>query len=184
MKMPDTNRSFHTEILEFKARIPDATAHAAVRDKLTQAHACKEGVFHQIDTYFEVPSGRLKLREVDDQPEAQLIFYERENRAEPRVSSVVVLEIPGSVRPLLKQVFTRILKTKAVVDKIREIYRHEAIEIHLDKVEDSGFFIEFELKLSENSSQLKVAKHNFENLREALGISSQSLEKLSYSDLI
>ncbi len=181
--MPDTNRSFHTEILEFKARVPNAQAIAAVRDKLVQSQACREGVFHQIDTYFEVPSGRLKLREVDDQSDAQLIFYERENRAEPRVSSVAVVEIPKSVRPILKQVLKRILKTKTVIDKTREIYRYEAIEIHLDNVEDLGLFVEFELRLGGDSSQLGIYKHNFEKLREQLGISSQSLEKFSYSDL-
>jgi len=181
--MPDTNRSLHTEILEFKARIPHAHALAAVRHKLGQSQASREGVFHQIDTYFDVPSGRLKLREVDDQPDAQLIFYDRENRAEPRVSSVVVLEIPKSVRPLFKQVLNRILKTKTVVDKVREIYRCEAIEIHLDNVEHLGFFVEFELELGEDSSQLEIYKHKFEQLREQLGISSLSLEKFSYSDL-
>lgn len=182
--MSNTNRSLHTEILEFKARIPNESALAAVRDKLVQASAYKKGVFHQVDTYFEVPMGRLKLREVDDQPEAQLIFYERENRAEPKVSSVVVVEIARSVRPLLKQALERILKIKAVVDKTREIYRHGAIEIHLDKVENIGCFVEFELRLAEDSSQLEASKHNFRKLREQLGIGSQSLEKLSYSDFI
>ncbi|MCW4052261.1 MAG: class IV adenylate cyclase [Candidatus Bathyarchaeota archaeon] len=182
--MSDSNRSLHIEILEFKARIPNATALASVRDKLVRANACKRGVFRQVDTYFEVPIGRLKLREVDGQSEAELIFYQRENRYEPRVSSVIVLEIARSVRPRLKQVLKKILKTKAVVDKIREIYQHEAIEIHLDNVENLGFFVEFELRLAEDSSQLEACKSNFKKLREQLGITSHSLEKLSYGDLI
>jgi adenylate cyclase, class 2 len=45
---------------EFKARVNDIDA---TEQKLQQLSPIYKGQDHQIDTYFNVPSGRLKLRE-------------------------------------------------------------------------------------------------------------------------
>jgi len=166
-------------MVELKAKLDDL---ATVRDKLIQYSAEQVGTFHQIDIYYEIPKGRLKLREVEGKIDAELIYYERENVAEPKRSSVFILTIPQP--QIFKQILERIMKVKAVVDKIREIYFFEGIQVHLDTVRGLGFFIEFELITSQDLEQQKKDLIKLEKLKERLDIGSESLERLSYGDLI
>jgi len=166
-------------MVELKAKVDDLET---IRDNLIQYNAKKVGIFHQVDTYYEVPKDRLKLREVEGKANAELIYYERENVAESKRSSVFILAIPQP--QLFKQILERIIKIKALVDKVREIYFYEGIQIHLDTVKSLGSFIEFERITSQDSEQQKKDLSKLEKLRERLNISPQSLEKRSYSDLI
>ncbi|MDH5448137.1 MAG: class IV adenylate cyclase [Candidatus Bathyarchaeota archaeon] len=166
-------------MVELKAKVDGLET---IRDKLIQYSAKQVGTFHQIDTYYKVPKGRLKLREVEGKSDAELIYYERENVAEPKRSSVFILIIPQP--QVFRQILERIMKIKVVVDKVREIYFYEGIQIHLDIVEGSGSFIEFERITSQDSEQQKKDLSKLEKLREKLNISPQSLERLSYSGLI
>ncbi len=72
--------------LEFKARLTDANATLA---KARSIGAELWGDLRQADTYFEVPSGRLKLRETAGF-QAELIFYERAEGSEHRESDYFV----------------------------------------------------------------------------------------------
>ena len=58
------------KMLELKARVDDPKV---VRRKLTSLKAQHMGTFRQNDVYFEVPRGRLKLREVEGNNETELI---------------------------------------------------------------------------------------------------------------
>jgi predicted adenylyl cyclase CyaB len=166
-------------LIELKAKAPDLKA---VRDKLIQCEAKQIGVFHQVDTYYQVPKGRLKLREVEGEVKAKLVYYDRENSAEPKKSSVFILEI--SHIKAFKQILNKIMNTEAIVDKTREIYFYKGVQIHLDEVKGLGTFIEFERKTSASPKQQKKDKLLLEELREQLNISKRELERLSYSDLI
>lgn len=177
--MSSKNSKIQHTMVELKAKVDDLTT---VRNKLVRYSAEQVGVFHQIDTYYEVPKGRLKQREVEGKIDAELIYYERENVAEPKRSSVFILTIPQP--QVFKQILERIMKIKVVVDKVREIYFYEGIQIHLDMVKSLGSFIEFEHITSQDSEQQKKDLSKLEKLREKLNISPQSLERLSYSDLI
>jgi predicted adenylyl cyclase CyaB len=166
-------------MVELKAKVDDL---APIRKTLTQHGADRIGVFHQIDTYYKVPKGRLKLREVKDKVDGELIYYEREDIAKPKRSFDFILKIPQS--QVFKQILEQIMETKNIVDKIREIYHYKGIQIHLDKVKDLGSFVEFEYMTSQNPEQRKRDCLKLEKLRERLKIGSQRLESLSYSDLI
>ena len=48
---------------------------------------------HQVDTYFQAPKGRLKLRELAETDEGWLIYYERPNQPESRYSQYQLCEI-------------------------------------------------------------------------------------------
>jgi hypothetical protein len=61
--------------IELKARCPDLARAAEAARKLG---ATRVGALRQHDTYFVVPTGRLKLREMDGKP-AELVFYQRAN---------------------------------------------------------------------------------------------------------
>jgi adenylate cyclase class IV len=65
--------------LELKARHADLDAARKIVRAIAGVRS--GGVEMQVDTYFHVPHGRLKLREINEES-ATLIFYDRPNRAE------------------------------------------------------------------------------------------------------
>lgn len=166
-------------LVELKARVDNLSI---IRKKLTNLGAQYVQTCRQIDLYFEVPKGWLKLREVEGESVANLIYYERERIAGPKRSDVYIVKIEKAER--LKVLLKKILQTRVVVDKVREIYQLEGTQIHLDSVKKLGTFIEFERGTSadrdKSLSDLKV----LEELKVKLGISSNNLEKSSYSDII
>ena len=172
-------KSVEHKMIELKARVPDLHA---VREKLEGLGAQPVGTFHQIDTYFEIPKGRLKLRETEGENTAQLVYYERKNVAGPKGSEVFILEIYEPT--VFKTVLRKIVRTKVTVDKIREILRYEGTQIHLDTVKELGAFIEFERRASSGAYATSEDQRMLEKMMKKLGVPPESLEKLSYSDLI
>ena len=123
--------------VEIKAR---CSYHNALRTILKSKNASFRGTDHQVDTYFNVPFGRLKLRE--GTIENCLIYYGRENKPGPKESRVILLETePPSP---LKEILARALGVMVVVDKQREIYFHDNVKFHLDTVKSLGKFVEIE----------------------------------------
>ncbi len=167
------------QLMELKARVRDLNS---LREKLIALKAEPMGTFRQVDTYFETPRGRLKLREVGGSDRAMLVYYERENIAGPKRSNVFILEIP---RPTaFKCLLKKALKVRTVVDKVREIYRYEGTQIHLDAVKNLGTFIEFERETAPDLLAVKRGRETLEKLMEKLGVSREKLEELSYGDLV
>lgn len=165
-------------MVELKAKVDNLEP---IRNKLKALKAKHVGTFQQTDTYFDVPKGRLKLRQINNQ-RTQLIYYEREDTPEPKRSKVFILEIPESktFAALLK----KILKVKATVKKTREIYTHQRTQIHLDTVESLGCYVEFERKTPNTTKEIEGNTLLLQKLMETLEISPANLEKRSYSDLI
>lgn len=139
-----------------------------------------KGIDHQIDTYFNVPEGRLKLREGNI--ENSLIFYHRENISGPKKSQVQLYKTkPASG---LKQVLLHALGTKIIVDKQRKIFFIENIKFHIDKVEGLGSFVEIEaIDREGNIGQAKLSEQ-CERYIQKFGISKSDLISVSYSDLL
>ena len=61
-----------------------------IREILKSKNSDFKGIDHQIDTYFKVNFGRLKLRE--GQIENYLIYYDRENKEGPKQSNVTLFK--------------------------------------------------------------------------------------------
>jgi predicted adenylyl cyclase CyaB len=135
------------------------------------------GVFHQIDTYFNVQKGRLKLREVENKKKSELIYYEREDILEPKESDVLIVEIQNTES--FKNLMTKVLGKKVVIDKTREIYRYKETQIHLDTVKDLGSFVEFERRLND----LQKDQEALEELIKHFNFKKKGLVRESYSDL-
>jgi len=76
-------------LLEVKARVEDLEF---VKRKLTELNAKYVGKFQQTDTYFEVPNGRLKIREIAGYSPAQFIYYEREDVKESKKGTKIHLD--------------------------------------------------------------------------------------------
>jgi predicted adenylyl cyclase CyaB len=167
-----------SKLVELKAKAEDLDS---IRKLVKSLGASYIGKFHQIDTYFEVPRGRLKLREIDGQDEAELIYYEREDIQGPKRSEVFILTIP---RPeTFKTLFEKVLEKKVVIDKQREIYRYKGTQIHLDNVADLGTFIEFERKSKGSTKAVQKDQEVLQKLMKKLGIENSKLLGGSYSDL-
>src|SRR5260221_13972889 len=111
--------------IEIKARCSDPDH---VRNEIQSGNARYVGMDHQVDTYFRVPSGRLKLRE--GTIERCLIYYDRKDEHGPKQSDVMLFEVePGSS---LKEILARSLGIHSVVVKQREIYFIDNVKFHFD----------------------------------------------------
>jgi predicted adenylyl cyclase CyaB len=160
--------------VEIKARCPDPEQ---VRALLRQRKARCAGLDHQVDTYFRVPEGRLKLREGNI--ENALIYYRRPNEAGPKTSDVLLY--PSS--PGLKEVLVTVLGVLVAVNKQREIYYLDNVKIHIDRVEGLGSFVEIEAAGDEHTDRGALQRQCVE-LTTAFGIREQDLVAKSYSDLL
>jgi predicted adenylyl cyclase CyaB len=123
--------------VEIKARCADAKR---IEDILIQHNARYIGLDHQIDTYFNTPNGRLKLREGNI--EKALIFYKRTNQAGPKQSNIILHPVTEGVS--LKEILTQTLGVKTIVDKKRRIFFIENVKFHIDEVAGLGSFVEIE----------------------------------------
>lgn len=151
-----------------------------VRQILIQHDADFIGVDHQIDTYFFVPNGRLKLREGNI--ENKLIHYVRNNQDGPKKSDITLSEfMPESS---LKNVLTKSLGIKVVVDKKREIYFIDNVKFHIDVVKDLGTFVEIEAIDKDNSIGVKKLRAQCDHYIDLLYIKEEDLISMSYSDLL
>jgi adenylate cyclase, class 2 len=163
--------------VEIKARCADPPATERV---VAAAGAVWECAIEQVDTYFNVRDGRLKLRRANGVDEA-LIFYRRPDTGSPKVSSYEVVPIEKG-RPI-GLVLEQALGIKAVVRKRRQLWRLGNIRIHLDQVDGLGTFIEFEVEVLPGHD-VAGCRAQAEALLERMGIGAPDLLAGSYSDLV
>ncbi len=164
-------------IIEIKARSKE---HGKVRDILKREKADFRGTDHQVDTYFNVKSGRLKLREGNI--ENHLIFYDRENKKGPKQSDVM-LYVTGP-ESSLKEILTKSLGILVVVDKMREIYFMGNVKFHLDTVEGLGEFVEIEAIDDKGDIGREKLLAQCRHYMELHNISEKDLVTGSYSDML
>lgn len=165
--------------IEIKARVNDNEQAEAVAVSVAgQAHAR----VRQVDTYFNIPEGRLKLREERGTgSESELIFYRRADRAGPGPSEYQIARVDSPDE--LKRILAEVLGVKAVVRKERTVYLLESTRIHLDIVEGLGTFIEFEALIPEGAG-VETGRKTVEALIKAFSIKKEDLVESSYCDLI
>ncbi|HSI20688.1 MAG TPA: class IV adenylate cyclase [Verrucomicrobiae bacterium] len=163
--------------VEIKARAKD---HKKIRALLLERKAEAKGTDHQVDTYFIVPNGRLKLREGNI--ENSLIFYNRPNQEGPKLSEIVFHDFDPKEN--LKEVLVKALPTKVVVDKQREIYFIGNLKFHLDTVEGLGTFVEIEARDYENVIGKEKLHEQCQEYVTLFGINEKDLLATSYSDLL
>jgi adenylate cyclase, class 2 len=163
--------------VEIKARCENQDK---IRELLKKLNADFKGNDHQIDTYFQVPVGRLKLRE--GTIENHLIYYQRENQDGPKESQITLFQ--NNPRSSLKSILEKALGILVSVDKTREIYLLDNVKIHLDSVVELGSFIEIEAIDFDGSIGRDVLYEQCEKYMLLLEISSDDLISHSYSDLL
>ncbi len=161
---------------EIKARCADPER---VRAVLREQQARFVGTDHQVDTYFRVPEGRLKLRE--GTIENALIYYQRPNAAGPKPSDVVLYAVERGAE--LRTLLTAALGVLVTVDKQREIYYVGNVKFHIDQVQGLGQFVEIEAAGDERTDRDALLRQCREYMQ-AFGIREAELVAKSYSDLL
>lgn len=163
--------------LELKARCPNPERVRAVVRSLAPGEA---EVQIQTDTFFPVPSGRLKLREIEGRS-AELIWYERPDREDTRTSRYY--RVPVADPGLLKLALGAGLGVRGVVRKRREITLWHNVRFHLDEVDGLGTFLEFEAVIT-TPEQEAAAPGQLQQLCERLSIRPEDVLAPSYADLL
>lgn len=163
--------------IEIKARCANLDR---IRDLLKSKGADFKGIDHQVDTYFRVASGRLKLREGNI--ENHLIYYDRENKSGPKKSMVILYKY--SVDRNLKEILAKSLGVLAVVDKHREIYFIDNVKFHLDTVGELGSFVEIEAIDKDDIIGSEKLNEQCEYYLKFLLIMNEDLIAVSYCDML
>lgn len=161
--------------VEFKAELRDAPLARTIARRLG---ARPLGVLEQVDTYYRVPTGKLKRRETKGEP-VEYIFYERREVAAPRLSTFTIY---GQAEAL-ERFGREPLPVWTVVRKRREFLMLDRVRIHLDAVETLGNFIEFEAMLITTGDE-DGARRAIAELREAFAPAMGEPISRGYADLI
>jgi predicted adenylyl cyclase CyaB len=164
-------------IVEIKARCENP---AAARRFLKDSGARFVGEDHQVDTYFRVSEGRLKLRE--GRIENALIRYRRPNGAGPKRSDVILYKTdPDSS---LKELLLSALEVRVRVEKRREIWFIDNVKFHIDRVSDLGSFVEIEAISEDGRASEAALSAQCEHFMVELGVRKEELVSVSYADLL
>jgi adenylate cyclase class 2 len=123
--------------LEFKARVNDLEKQ---EQKLLGLDPLFIGFDRQIDTYFNVDRGRLKLREGNI--ENALIYYVRPDIQDIKQADILIYK--HNPDKSLKEILERILGIRVIVEKNRKIYFIENVKFHFDSINSLGTFLEVE----------------------------------------
>ena len=164
--------------LELKVRDADPERSLSTCERLPAEDG---GILLQEDTYFDVPKGRLKLRQETGAP-AHLIAYERSDLPGQRESRYRVVEIGDAAE--LEEALAGVLGIIAVVSKERRLFLFEGVRIHLDRVDCLGSFIELEGVAAPGERDLAHLEIPLALLRNSLGIDETNLIGESYCDLV
>jgi len=170
--------------VESKNRCADLEAVARLAAALGARY---EGRLDQVDTYFRVQDGRLKLREISHRApdggvssSSELIRYERPDESGARVSRYERTEI-GDVEACR----TRLEVEHGVrgrVKKQRELWTLASTRIHLDRVEELGDFVELETVCAGAPGPADRLEHD--RVSSALGLDLNATVEGSYIDLL
>lgn len=163
--------------VEIKAKCPDQTF---IRDFLCKNSTLSKGVDHQIDTYFNVDQGRLKLRQGN--VENSLIYYKREDKAGPKSSEIKLARLTETED--LLEVLKASNGVKKIVDKKREIYFIDNVKFHLDNVKGLGTFVEIEAIDETGKLGKDYLRKQCELYLDLFKIKQEDLLTSSYSDMI
>ncbi len=132
----------------------------------------------QIDVYYKLASGRLKVRN-SSKGEKSVIFYKRVEDGSERWSDFEVIPVQNPEEWI--KFFDNFLERLVTVNKHRTLYHLKNTRIHFDKVKGLGNFVELETKVINGK---KSAKREFSELIKLLDLNPEEQILKSYSDLI
>lgn len=142
-------------------------------------------LLRQRDTYFAVPNGRLKLREIEAGGEtaAELIGYSRPDAEGTRYSTYHRIDVAVPEVPELIAALGGTIGVRVVVAKEREVVVYRRTRIHLDRVENLGYYVELETVMADGDSESE-AETEINEVMTTIGIDRLPAIAGSYSDLL
>jgi adenylate cyclase class IV len=163
--------------VEWKARIRNLPRQRELAQRLAGS---PPELLEQVDTFFHVPHGRLKLRRLSSD-HGELIQYVRPDQAALKHSSYRLVRTtqPEALHELLAQA----LGVCGEVRKRRWLYLAGQVRIHLDEVERLGTFLEVEVVLKPRQS-LVEGEQIAETFRLGLDVREEDLLAVAYIDLL
>jgi len=162
---------------ELKAKVDNLTDY---EKKLLELNPVYIGTDFQTDTYFNVRTGRLKLREGNI--ENSLINYDRENVADLKQCDIILYRHKPDIA--LKNILIKQLGIKSIVNKQRKIYFINNVKFHFDIVEDLGTFIEVEAIDDKNEYSVEELRKQCNYYFSFFELKKSDLVDKSYSDMI
>ncbi len=161
--------------VEFKAELRDPQLARIICKHVGAQHVMR---FAQKDTYYRVPSGRLKKREQDGEP-VEYIMYHRHDRVRPKLSHFSIF----SEEEMRERFGQREMPVLCVVEKMRDLWMYRNVRIHLDEVKDLGLFIECEALVSPKQ-HLGRCHRRIAKLRKKFGPAMGEMIACGYADLL
>ena len=175
-QLEDPRTAEHRESLRYtvmlKARDRDSARSLSI---MLQLGAEDRGHVHQLDTYFALPGGRLKLREQEQESELSYHAAGEEAAGSGSYRTAKVSD-PVAVRGALAAKFGVL----GVIEKSRRALLWRDVRVRLDDVRGLGTFISLAVS-APDSSQVSGRAH-VRGLREALAITDAQLLLGSYCD--
>ncbi len=153
---------------------------ATIEQQLIALNALHIGTDEQVDTYFVVPNGRLKLREGNI--ENALIYYERADTATAKLSKVILYTHDKS--EALKAILLATHTVQVVVTKTRKIFFINNVKFHLDTLAELGTFIEIEAISDAVHCTKELLQVQCDYYIQLLGIAQHHFIAQSYSNMI
>ena len=171
--------------LEVKVKCDEKTL-VSMRRLAEELGATPFVVLRQVDTYFTVRPGRLKVREIEDergQRIAELIVYRRPDDTGSRWSDYQRVTLDVHSIDGIKQALESANGVSATIDKRREVAILRRTRIHLDQVAGLGCFVELETVAGPGDDDAGLAEEHASILR-ALGLNVLAAIPDSYGDLV
>ncbi|MFH1332439.1 MAG: class IV adenylate cyclase [archaeon] len=165
------------EIVEIKAKYEN---HDYIKGIFKKLSASFKGIDNQIDTYFKVRRGRLKLREGNI--ENYLIYYERKETKDIKRSNVILDKVNPNSN--LKKILMKISDPLVVVYKRREIYYINNVKFHLDTVNNLGRFVEIEARDEHDLIPQNKLFNQVRHYMKLFDIDQKDFIDASYADLL
>ena len=160
--------------LELKASIDSPKEILLIAKRIGRSR----GTLVQTDTYFSVPDGRLKLREVPNRL-GELISYRRNEGKGERWSDYSVYRVRNAAA--LKKALCRVFQIDIIVRKRRKLFLYRGARIHIDHVLGLGDFIEFEVVVRKGR---RGARAVYAELMKLFLIGRKKVIRSSYADLV
>lgn len=161
--------------LELKVKVKDLEKFEDILLNLN----LKKQTLTQIDTYYNVPEGRSKLREENNM--AYFIFYNRPNTKEAKKSIYYTFEVNDIKN--FKNCFKQMLKEEIQIKKERILFLYKNARIHLDSVESLGNFIEIEVVIKNNEED-KNAENLLKEISKLMDLEKEEKISEGYRELL
>ncbi|XP_034948592.1 uncharacterized protein [Chelonus insularis] len=166
--------------IEIKAILRDADS---VKINAKKLSGCEPTVLKQVDTFYFVPNGYLKLRVLSDNY-GELIHYQRPKDEGPKLSNYTKISFTDkSALEAIDKILTDANGRVGVVEKTRLLYLVGQSRIHIDNVLNLGNYMEIEVVL-EDHQDTKVGEEIANDLMSKLGINKDDLLANAYIDML